>query len=251
MTDDERVSATTRVVLSCKGSALAILITLLASNQPLGNGVIQSRTGYDVKTVAKGLQQLGELGFAQRHARYDGWFPTSHAKQLGLPVPELEEGSEQGELDINEVEILHLPSSSSSLINVNPKGGKTTTTTTGEVEILHLPQESTSVAAMVDDPAEQAIDLLCSETTCPAATARAAVKAAHAFWDPIQIQTEICYWLAWIKGRQGIDSPGHYIASRIKAGRSVPEAEREPEHESSDGRKRQYVPRGYEDLIEH
>jgi hypothetical protein len=129
------LSTTPALIRAIAGAPLTVLIVLLLPqnrDRSLGNEELRTFTGYSTHTIADALRALAELQLAQNHGRYHGWTATVYCRQLILGETE----------DVNtEVQILHLPPSSSSSTDPLPSSETYTTTTNStrsEEQKLHL-----------------------------------------------------------------------------------------------------------------
>jgi len=196
---------TMMLATTLRGPGLSCLFVML--NLPphkIGPKELSTLTGYDRKSVVKGLEKLAALGLASKNgSRYDSWYLTDQGYQLNLytTYPQSEREGEKLPLP---------PRSSSSLLREGeklPLEFKTTTTTTSEGEKLPL-------------------EALTSRG-CPSKLAQAAINAALGRGeDPASIEAEIEAWFDYCESNQGkgINNPNLFVASKIKHGEPAPEA---------------------------
>ncbi len=67
-----------------KGPGLSCLFVMLGVEVVIGPKELATLTGYDRKTVSKGLEKLATLSLAVRQGRYDSWILTNKGYQLEL-----------------------------------------------------------------------------------------------------------------------------------------------------------------------
>ena len=194
---------TMMLATTLRGPGLSCLFVML--NLPphkIGPKELSTLTGYDRKSVVKGLEKLAALGLASKNgSRYDSWYLTDQGYQLNLytAYPQSEREGEK----------LPLPacSSSSSLLREGKKLPLDfTTTTTSEGEKLLL-------AALIS-------------RGCPSRLAQAAVNAALERGQSLaDVETEIEAWFAYCESDQGksVNNPPIFIAAKIKNGEPAPE----------------------------
>lgn len=209
-----------------KGSGLSCLFVMLALPQAIGPKDLSAITGYDRKSVTKGLDKLAALGLAENHGRYNSWSLTVQGYQLALFNPRNPDLALNGKNNGSEGEKLPLEGenfplplrSSSSYLNtesLNTESLKQLLPTPSDAEKLPLPPE-----------AGRLTEILICRCGCPTKRARQAVKAALASDDaPIVIEIDILRWLAYCQSERGqsIQNPGVFIASKIEKAEPCPE----------------------------
>jgi hypothetical protein len=67
-----------------KGAPLSILIAMMIAQQPVGEGWLETITGYSQNTVRNGCKFLLEIQMIQRNSRYQGYTLTNGARQLAI-----------------------------------------------------------------------------------------------------------------------------------------------------------------------
>lgn len=86
------------IVRALKGCPLSCLFALAITNQPTGEDLLVSVTGYSDKTVNSALKTLKEFGLAVSTSRTHGWQLTGDARQLPLSQDLLESASRNSEI---------------------------------------------------------------------------------------------------------------------------------------------------------
>lgn len=237
------VGQVSMVVRSLRGSPITVLFAMMVMPDLHGEAEIASRTGFGRKTVRSALGSLEELGFVQRHGRYEAWILTARARQMVLgETGELADGGDDP-CNKSDGSILPLPPSSSSSRDIsrneheNPE-----TTTTGEGQKVPLPPEGT----------DEAFDVLLRLGCSPVVAARSLGRALEQ-WSEDQVCVEARAWCAYCASPagNGIRAPGFLVARRLAGGVAAPEVREESDRERRDRETRAYLEAAWTEIVHH
>jgi hypothetical protein len=193
-----------------KGSPLTVLFAMLLLRRPLGVTELETITGYDRKTVRKGLKTLQGLMLVTQTQRFFGWQLTDRGYQL--PLIGLEALSLP---DSSEAEILPLDPRSSSYLNSISIDQYHMSLNGANQQQLPLPNEGEFLPL---------VNLLTDRCGSPPSNAKKAITVALARDSPLNIEVQILRWLAYCQSKRGrtIQNPGIFIPTRIEQGISAP-----------------------------
>ena len=206
------------LIRAIRGAPLTVLAVLLLNRErAIGAQEIVTATGYSAPTVTSALHTLQALNLAQNHARYKGWQPASHVRQLvlGETAPAAEDRGATVEV---EAKNFCLPSGSSSSHDHDLDLDRRS-----DQQLLQ-PDEAKNVC--LPEEWQELVRLLVERCGAPSAAARRAiVQAYQAEYFPAYVHYEILRWLAYCLSDHGksINNVGAFVASRIAKDLPCPE----------------------------
>ena len=222
----------TSIIAHLKGAPISILMILLSMQHPVNERTLSLLSGYCLRSVKEGLQNLLLLGLVDYIEEIGGWRPSQRALALLQKLSGEENAADEGKNSI--IELGHdeknfftsIGSRSSLLTSEMNRDKKHHLQPPPKPPPKRRKQLEKQVPNLPDDPQIQQAYLLLVRTGIPNYKAEDAIQTSvNAGWDGEKIINAVNGWLDYAASDQGetIKQPGFLVASRLKSLQEPPE----------------------------